>query len=270
MMRRVDVVLVERGLCRSREAARSAVLEGRVRVDGLVVRKPSVKVLSGADVCVEGQEDVWASRGALKLLSALEVFEPQGLSVRGRRVLDAGASTGGFTDVVLSKGAREVVAVDVGHDQLIPRLVRDPRVLNLEGTNLRGITPELCGGVCDAMVGDVSFISLRLVLPAIAECLEVGADALPMVKPQFEVGKDRVGAGGVVRDPALRHEAVMDVVRCAVSLGFECRGVVASAVPGPSGNVEFFLWLRKVSGSVQVDVAQIERQVATAIEEGPQ
>lgn len=241
---RLDAELVRRGLARSREQARELVDAGSVRVNGTVASKAATGVTRDTPIVVdEGPRDDWASRGAHKLLGALEAFEPGGLTVEGRRCLDAGASTGGFTDVLLRRGAREVVAADVGYGQLIWRLQNDDRVVVHDRTNVRHLEPGSIGGPVDVVVADLSFISLGLVLPALARCCAPGADLLPMVKPQFEVGKDRVGSGGVVRDPALRAEAVLGVATEAAAHGLRTRGVVASPLPGPSGNVEYFLWL---------------------------
>lgn len=243
---RLDAELVRRGLARSREQARTLIADGLVKVNGVVAAKPATNVAKDTPVLVVEQAgDDWASRGAHKLLGALAEFEPHGVSVDGRRCLDAGASTGGFTDVLLRRGARDVVAVDVGYGQLIWRLQNDPRVDVHDRTNVRHLGASDIGGQVDVVVGDLSFISLGLVLPALAACTRPGGDLLPMVKPQFEVGKDRVGAGGVVRDPQQRADAVLAVARTARDLGLVTRGVVASPLPGPSGNVEYFLWLRK-------------------------
>ncbi|MFF0637501.1 TlyA family RNA methyltransferase [Nocardia sp. NPDC004151] len=255
---RVDAELVRRGLARSREHAVELINAGRVLINGSVATKPATGVETSTPLLVREQPDEvqWASRGAHKLLGALEAFEPQGVSVDGKRCLDAGASTGGFTDVLLSKGAKEVVAADVGYGQLIWRLQNDDRVQVHDRTNVRALTPELIGGTVDLVVTDLSFISLGLVLPALAACCAPGADLLPMVKPQFEVGKERVGSGGVVRDPALRAEVVREVAAAAAALGLRTRGVTASPLPGPSGNVEYFLWLRKESAPVEPDAAE--------------
>ncbi|MXP24010.1 TlyA family rRNA (cytidine-2'-O)-methyltransferase [Gordonia sp. HNM0687] len=244
---RLDAELVRRGLARSREHARAQIADGLVKVNGVVAAKPATNV--GRDTPIVVTETVgedWASRGAHKLLGALEAFEPMGLTVSGRRCLDAGASTGGFTDVLLRRGAAGVVAVDVGYGQLIWRLQNDPRVTVHDRTNVRHLGPDDIGGEADLIVADLSFISLALVLPALARSVRPGGDLVPMVKPQFEVGKDRVGSGGVVRDPQQRVDAVLGVARAARDLGLETRGVVASPLPGPSGNVEYFLWLRRV------------------------
>ncbi|MFF0546695.1 TlyA family RNA methyltransferase [Nocardia thailandica] len=268
---RVDAELVRRGLARSREHAVELIGAGRVLIAGTVATKPATAVEAGTPLIVRTEPDEvqWASRGAHKLLGALAAFEPAGLDVAGRRCLDAGASTGGFTDVLLARGAAEVVAVDVGYGQLIWRLQNDERVRVHDRTNVRNITPETIGGTVDAVVGDLSFISLALVLPALAACAADGADLLPMVKPQFEVGKERVGSGGVVRDPALRAEVVREVAAAAAGLGLSTLGVVASPLPGPSGNVEYFLWLRK-DGAAGYDAEQVAALVARAVEEGPQ
>jgi 23S rRNA (cytidine1920-2'-O)/16S rRNA (cytidine1409-2'-O)-methyltransferase len=239
---RLDAELVRRGLARSREQAAELVHAGRVRVAGTTATKPATAVEPNTPVLVEerpGEPD-YASRGGHKLAGALDAL---GVPVEGRRVLDAGASTGGFTDVLLRRGAREVVAVDVGYGQLAWRLRTDPRVTVHDRTNVRELTPEAIGGPAELTVADLSFIPLTLVLPALAACTT--GDLLPMVKPQFEVGKENVGAGGVVREPALRARAVRAVADRAYELGLGTRGVTRSPLPGPAGNVEFFLWLRR-------------------------
>lgn len=242
---------------------------GRVLINGAVAVKPATAVEAGTPLLVteEADEVSWASRGAHKLLGALDAFEPLGLTVEGRRCLDAGASTGGFTDVLLSRGAAEVVAVDVGYGQLVWRLQSDDRVRVVDRTNVRSLDPDMIGGQVDLVVADLSFISLKLVLAAFVACAADGADLVPMVKPQFEVGKDRVGTGGVVRDPELRVDAVLDVSRAADEVGLRTLGVVASPLPGPSGNVEFFLWLRKQQEPGAPDVEALVRR---AVAEGPQ
>jgi 23S rRNA (cytidine1920-2'-O)/16S rRNA (cytidine1409-2'-O)-methyltransferase len=270
---RVDAELVRRGLARSREHATELVAAGRVLINGAVATKPATAVEAGTPVRVTEQSDEqqWASRGAHKLLGALAAFGPGGLAVQGRRCLDAGASTGGFTDVLLQRGAREVVAVDVGYGQLVWRLQSDARVHVLDRTNARALDADAVGGAVDLVVGDLSFISLRLVLPALAACTRPGADLVPMVKPQFEVGRERVGHGGVVRDPELRASAVLDVSAVAATLGLCTRGAVASPLPGPSGNVEFFLWLTHdpVTAAAQ-DLDEVRSMIVTAVQEGPQ
>lgn len=271
---RVDAELVRRGLARSREQASEFIAAGRVLIAGTVATKPATAVEAGTPLRVVDVSDEvsWASRGAHKLIGALNAFEPAGLTVEGARCLDAGASTGGFTDVLLSKGAREVVAVDVGYGQLVWRLRTDERVSVLDRTNVRNIDAEAIGGPVDLIVADLSFISLALVLPAFAACARPGTSMVPMVKPQFEVGKDRVGSGGVVRDPALRADAVLGVARAAAALGLVTAGVEPSPLPGPSGNVEYFLWLTVPSpgdSATDTDPGALEQLVADAVEKGP-
>ena len=258
---RLDAELVRRGLARSREHASELIGSGRVKVAGAVATKPATGVtLDAAVVVVEdpGHPD-FVSRGGHKLAGALAAFIPLGLVVAGRRCLDAGASTGGFTDVLLRHGARQVVAVDVGYGQLAWSLRQDPRVEVHDRTNVRELTAEKIGGTVDLVVGDLSFISLNLVLDALLSVTTSDGDLALMVKPQFEVGRERVGRGGVVRDPVLRAEAVTKVAELASSRGWGARAVTTSPLPGPSGNVEFFLWLRH--GQARIGGAEIEEEV---------
>ncbi|MCV7195297.1 TlyA family RNA methyltransferase [Mycobacterium angelicum] len=238
---RVDAELVRRGLARSRQQAAELIGAGKVRIDGLPAVKPATAVAVTANLTVAAEERSWVSRGAHKLIGALDAFD---IPVAGRRCLDAGASTGGFTEVLLDRGAAEVVAADVGYGQLAWSLRSDPRVVVVERTNARELTPEAIGGPCDLLVADLSFISLATVLPALTGCAAPGADIVPMVKPQFEVGKGQVGTGGVVHDPQLRIDSVLAVAQRGQELGWHTVGVTASPLPGPSGNVEYFLWLR--------------------------
>ena len=257
---RLDAELVRRGLARSREQAVALIEAGRVEVRGTAARKPAALVEPADPVRVRDDGGPqYASRGGYKLAGALAGF---GLVVAGRRCLDAGASTGGFTDVLLRAGAAEVVAVDVGYGQLAWSLRTDARVRVHDRTNVRALAPEMIGGPVDVTVADLSFISLRLVLPALAACTGPGGDLVPMVKPQFEVGRERVASGGVVRDPALRAEAVLAVAAAAADLGFGTAGAVRSPLPGPAGNVEFFLWLRRDAPPADAD--QIHTMVGEA------
>jgi 23S rRNA (cytidine1920-2'-O)/16S rRNA (cytidine1409-2'-O)-methyltransferase len=255
---RLDAELVRRGLARSREQAADLIEAGRVEVRGARARKAAAQVDPAEPVRVIGEDpgDGYVSRGGHKLAGALAVFTGAGLVVSGRRCLDAGASTGGFTDVLLRAGATEVVAVDVGYGQLAWPLRTDGRVRVVERTNVRTLAPDTIGGPVDVTVADLSFISLRLVLPALVGCTAADGDLVPMVKPQFEVGRDRVGAGGVVREPALRAQAVLDVATGAAALGLGVAGVAPSTLPGPSGNVEFFLWLRRDAPPVNHDMVR--------------
>ena len=248
---RLDAELVRRGLARSREHASELIADGRVKVSGAVATKPATGVTTDLAVVVTDNPDRpdYVSRGGHKLAGALAVFGPAGLSVTGRRCLDAGASTGGFTDVLLRAGAREVVAVDVGYGQLAWKLQQDDRVRIHDRMNVRALTPEAIGGPVELVVGDLSFISLELVLDALIAVTDPDGDLALMVKPQFEVGKERLGKGGVVRDPELRAEAVNAVAEAAARRGWGARMVATSPLPGPSGNVEFFLWLRRGPGT---------------------
>jgi 23S rRNA (cytidine1920-2'-O)/16S rRNA (cytidine1409-2'-O)-methyltransferase len=263
--RRLDAELVRRGLARSREQAVALVESGRVKVNGTVAAKAATQVDAAAPVVVAADTDDpgYASRGGHKLAGAIAAFAPDGLRIEGRRALDAGASTGGFTDVLLRAGAREVVAVDVGYGQLDWRLRSDERVIVHDRTNVRELSLDVVGEPVGLVVADLSFISLKLVLPALQHCAAPDADLVLMVKPQFEVGRERLGEGGVVRDPVLRADAVEDVAAAAAVLGLGVCGVTASPLPGPAGNVEFFLWLR--AGAPPADRNAIDR----AVEEGP-
>ncbi|GAA1120951.1 TlyA family RNA methyltransferase [Nocardiopsis metallicus] len=260
---RLDAELVRRGHARSRGHAAEMIESGFVLVSGMVASKAASQIGTDQPIVVRtpSEEPPYVSRGAHKLIGALDAFE---LDVKGRRALDAGASTGGFTDVLLRRGAAHVTAVDVGYGQLAWSLRSDDRVRVMERVNVRELTPEQIGEPRpDLVVGDLSFISLKLVLGALRECAAPDADFSMMVKPQFEVGKARVGAGGVVREPGLRAEAVSDVAAHALTLGLGVVDVSASPLPGPSGNVEYFLWMR--AGASPLDPAVLER----AIQEGP-
>lgn len=267
---RLDAELVRRKICDSRERARDLIDAGRVIVNGVAATKPATQVEPTTSIALTASDEPdWASRGAHKLIGALDTFDD--VAVHGARCLDAGASTGGFTDVLLSRGAARVEAVDVGYGQLVWRLRSDDRVGVHDKTNVRSLTPDDIGGEVDLVVSDLSFISLALVLPALGACVRPGGDLLPMVKPQFEVGRDRVGQGGVVRDPALRIEVVTGVAGAAARLGLETRGCVASPLPGPSGNVEYFLHLRKTGAELSPEVSdEAVHAIRTAVEEGPQ
>jgi 23S rRNA (cytidine1920-2'-O)/16S rRNA (cytidine1409-2'-O)-methyltransferase len=260
---RLDAELVRRRLARSREHASELIAAGRVKVGGAVASKPATAVTTDVAVVVTADPDRpdYVSRGGHKLAGALAVFEPLGLGVRGRRCLDAGASTGGFTDVLLRAGAVEVVAVDVGYGQLAWRLQSDDRVQVHDRTNIRDLTPDLIGGPVDVVVGDLSFISLELVLDALIGVTAADGDLALMVKPQFEVGKERVGKGGVVRDLGLRAEAVLSVATASAKRGWGALAVTTSPLPGPSGNVEFFLWLRRGEPGIGADeiTAEVQR-----------
>jgi 23S rRNA (cytidine1920-2'-O)/16S rRNA (cytidine1409-2'-O)-methyltransferase len=270
---RLDAELVRRGLARSRDQAADLIAAGRVTVSGDAAAKPATQVTRDAPITIidDRTEPEYVSRGGHKLAGALAAFP--GLEVAGRTGLDAGASTGGFTDVLLRAGAAHVIAADVGYGQLAWSLRTDPRVTVLDRVNVRSLRPEQVavpaepGGAPvrpSLVVGDLSFISLTLVLPALVASAAEDADFVLLVKPQFEVGKGRVGAGGVVRDPGLRAEAVTSVCEAAAGLGLGVQGVTASPLPGPAGNVEYFVWLR--GGAPPLDDGELLRAIA----EGPE
>ena len=260
---RLDAELVRRGLARSREQAAELISGGRVAVAGLTAGKPATQVGRGDPITVSGgDEPQYVSRGGHKLAGALAAF--RGLTVSGQRCLDAGASTGGFTDVLLRAGAGHVVAVDVGYGQLAWALRSDSRVTVLERVNVRELRPEQVAPAPGLVVGDLSFISLATVLPALVSCAAPDADFVLLVKPQFEVGRGRVGPGGVVREPGLRAEAVSGVARAAAARGLGVAGITASPLPGPAGNVEYFLWLR--SGAPPLGTDELKQAIAC----GPQ
>src|SRR5580704_4565484 len=261
---RLDAELVRRGLARSRDQAADLIAAGRVAVAGQTAVKAASQVAVDAAITVEQVSDgpEYVSRGGHKLSGALAAFDR--LQVAGRRCLDAGASTGGFTDVLLRRGAAHVVAVDVGYGQLAWSLQTDERVTVLDRVNVRSLSPAQVAPPPEVVVADLSFISLALVLPALVECAAPDADFVVMVKPQFEVGKEQVGTGGVVRDPALREAAVTAVAAAAAVAGLGVAGVTASPLPGPSGNVEYFLWLR--AGAPPLDQDALRQAIA----DGPQ
>jgi 23S rRNA (cytidine1920-2'-O)/16S rRNA (cytidine1409-2'-O)-methyltransferase len=259
---RVDAELVRRGLARSREHAVALVAAGRVSAAGRPVGKAAQRVAAGSDLAVEPDPDDpgYASRAGHKLAAALATFAGDGLDVRGRRCLDVGSSTGGFTDVLLRAGAGQVICLDVGRDQLVPRLRADPRTVVLESRNVRDVTGPDLGGPVDLVVADVSFISLTLVLPVLVDVAAPGGDLVVLVKPQFEVGRDRLGSGGVVRDVGLRRDAVRRVASAGHGLGWGVHGAVRSPLPGPAGNVEYLLWLRP--GRAALTAEALDRAVS--------
>lgn len=259
MKHRLDRELVRRGLAPSREQAQDLIESGLVYVQGIRAEKSSSQVSQEVSISLKESDEGYASRGAHKLIGPLDHFA---ISVEGLRVLDAGASTGGFTDVLLRRGAREVVAVDVGYGQMVYSLQRDPRVKLFDRTNVRHITSDAIGGKVDMTVADLSFISLTLVVGALADVTT--SSMLLMVKPQFEVGKERLGRGGVVREVEERIAAIEQVQRAADERGWQAKGVVASPLPGPAGNVEYFLWLEPGVAAIGSD------EIRQAVASGPQ
>ncbi len=243
--RRLDVLLVERGLAASRERARALIIAGQVRIDGRPAPKAGTLVSPDALVTVSAPDHPYVSRGGLKLSAALDAFA---IDVSGRTALDIGASTGGFTDVLLQRGAKRVLALDVGYGQLDWRLRNDARVIVMERVNARALTadqlpPDLRS--FDIVTVDVSFISLRHILPVIPPLLGVAGDVLVLVKPQFEAGRGEVGKGGIVRDPRIHRRVIDEVTSVADTLGLKRIGVIESPIAGMEGNREFLLHLRR-------------------------
>lgn len=261
---RLDKSLVAEGVVHSRTRAHQLIASGKVKVDGEVATKASSKIHAGQRIELT-QSDQWVSRAAYKLLGALDAF-PQ-ISVEGQRCLDAGASTGGFTQVLLSWGAAEVVAADVGHGQLVRELREHPQVTNREGINLRYVRPGDLGNPFGLIAADLSFISLKLVVGALTGQAAEGADLLLMVKPQFEIGRERLSRTGVVSSPEQRREALEGVISAAAQAGLRIKGVTRSPLPGQDGNAEFFLWAQVPAAPVKSELG--DRLVSSDLHRSP-
>lgn len=258
---RVDQALVELGLAPSREKAQALLMAGEVFMAGQRLDKPGTRIPRGAELEVRGRGLPYASRGGLKLEKALALFEihPEGLVA-----LDLGASTGGFTDCLLQRGALRVHAVDVGRGQLDHRLRQDPRVVVRERTNARFLKPEDLGETVDLVSMDLSFISLELVLPAVVDLVRPGGVVVALIKPQFEAGPARVGRGGVVREPEVHRDVLRIVLQRALALGFTPFGLTFSPVRGPAGNIEFLAGFRRNGGELLFD---LEERISRVVEE---
>jgi 23S rRNA (cytidine1920-2'-O)/16S rRNA (cytidine1409-2'-O)-methyltransferase len=241
MKRRLDVLLVERGLVPSRERAQALIIAGVVLVNGERVQKAGTQLAEDADVTLRQPDHPYVGRGGIKLAHALDTFA---IEVEGRDALDIGASTGGFTDVLLRRGATKVVALDVGHGQLDWGLRNDPRVLVIERANARTLDPSDLPGPVDIVTIDVSFISLRIILPVVPPLLEPGASVIALIKPQFEAGREDVGKGGIVRDPAIHSRVIDEVTAAATAVGWVRRGLEPSPIEGSEGNREFLAWFQ--------------------------
>lgn len=238
---RLDQLLVKRGIVKSREKAKSLIMAGAVFVDGRLVDKPGIKLRESVTIFLkEGLFPKYVSRGGIKLEEALRKFQ---IDVTDKVFLDVGASTGGFTDCLLQHGAKRVIAIDVGYGQLHWKLRNDPRVRILEKTNIRYLTPERLGEKADGAVIDVSFISLKLVIPPVSNLLKERAMIIALIKPQFEVGKKEVGKGGVVRDPRLHEKVIKEITNFSRTLGWKEKDLIPSPILGPKGNKEFLLYL---------------------------
>ncbi len=242
MKERLDAAVVARGLVSGRDRAKGIIMAGQVYVDGQKADKPGQQVDEHSRIEIRGEQLPFVSRGGLKLEKAMETF---GLSLAGMICADIGASTGGFTDCMLQKGAEKVYAIDVGYGQLAWKLRTDPRVVNLERTNIRYVTGEQIPEELDFLSIDVSFISLELVLPVAFRLLKPGSKMVCLVKPQFEAGREKVGKKGVVRDPAVHEDVIRKVLDTALSLGFSPQGLTFSPVKGPEGNIEYLLLLQR-------------------------
>ena len=238
--RRLDVELVHRGLARSRTQARDLVTAGVVLVDGRPAAKPALAVDADSEIALTREPERWVGRAALKLLHALDTWP---IAVRGRRCLDVGASTGGFTQVLLERGAAQVTALDVGHDQLVATIADDPRVVELSGTNIRDVDAGALGGAFGLVVSDLSFISLAIALPAMRPLVTDDGYLVVLVKPQFEVGRERLGRRGVVTSPHEHRRVLRNVAAAALGEGLHLRGATASPITGSDGNREFLFWL---------------------------
>lgn len=260
---RLDVLLVERGLAESRSKAQAVIMSGEVYVDGRKADKAGMEIPLEAQIEVRGSVCPYVSRGGWKLEKALRDF---GVNPTGYVCSDSGASTGGFTDCLLQQGAKKVFAIDVGYGQLAWKIRSDPRVVVMERTNIRYVTPEDLGEPLDLSVIDVSFISLKIVLPAIQRLLKPDGQVLCLIKPQFEAGKEKVGKKGVVRDPEVHAEVLEDFLALAGSLGFTVRNLTFSPVKGPEGNIEFLAHLSMQDGqSIRPDVRELVAQAHAAL-----
>jgi 23S rRNA (cytidine1920-2'-O)/16S rRNA (cytidine1409-2'-O)-methyltransferase len=262
---RLDVELVARGLARSRGQARDLVKAGSVLIDGSPAKKVATPVHADQSLELAAGLEGWVSRAAYKLVAALEAFGPRGLSVAGKRCFDVGAAAGGFTQVLLRRGAREVVAVDVGHDQLAQELAGDPRVIERSGVNIRDARAGDLGGPAELLVADLSFISLRLVLPVLHDLVEPTGDLVLLVKPQFEVGRERLGKAGIVRSAVNRASVIEQVVAAATTAGLNAKALCASPIRGATGNAEYLLWLtpRPDQGLTAAQVTQLAATLST-------
>lgn len=253
---RLDLFLVEKGLCESREKAKALIMAGQVYIDGQKCDKAGENIDITKTPEIRGETLKYVSRGGLKLEKALSEFP---VSLKNRICMDIGASTGGFTDCMLQNGAKKVFAIDVGYGQFSWKLRNDPRVVNMERTNIRYVTPSDIGEAVDFASIDVSFISLRLVLPVLYDLLATGGEAVALIKPQFEAGREQVGKKGVVRDIKVHYAVIENVLEFAKSSGFSVLGLSYSPIKGPEGNIEYLAYLKKCDGKSSVSDADIKK-----------
>lgn len=258
---RIDILLVERGLVPSREKAKACIMAGLVSVGGEKIDKAGTLVNADAELSLREDALPYVSRGGLKLEKALHEFA---ISLKGKTMMDVGASTGGFTDCALKNGAVKVYAIDVGYGQLAWSLRQDPRVVSLERTNIRYVTNEQISELVDFISIDVSFISLTKVLTVAASFLKPGGSIVALIKPQFEAGRDKVGKKGVVRDPLVHREVISRVAQAAEELQLYPQGLTFSPIKGPEGNIEYLLFLSKESGEFRIDEQQVAKTVEAA------
>ena len=260
---RLDIAMMKAGLVPSRERARTLIMEGRVLVNGQKVEKAGTQIADGAQIRLLGEDMPYVSRGGFKLEKAIREF---GLSLEGKTVADIGASTGGFTDCALQHGAAKVFAIDVGYGQLAWKLRNDPCVISMERMNIRYVTPSDLGEHVDLASIDVSFISLEKVLPVVRELLSPEGEAVALIKPQFEAGRERVGKKGVVRDPSVHEDVICAVAKSCVAAGLPPAGLTFSPIKGPEGNIEYLIWLRPEGSETEVTKELIARTVKSAHE----
>lgn len=266
---RLDVAVFERGLAPSREKAQALIMAGQIYVNGQKASKAGLSVKPEDQIELHGTQLPFVSRGGLKLDKAMRSFP---ISLEKKICMDVGASTGGFTDCMLQNGAAKVYAVDVGYGQLAWKLRTDERVINLERTNFRYVTDQQVPDAIDFASVDVSFISLRLILPVLFRLLKTGGEAVCLIKPQFEAGREKVGKKGVVRDPAVHEEVIQTVCLIALEVGFSILGLTFSPVKGPEGNIEYLLYIQKTplsAASSSIDIAELVRQAHASLGEGP-
>jgi 23S rRNA (cytidine1920-2'-O)/16S rRNA (cytidine1409-2'-O)-methyltransferase len=259
--KRLDVYLVDEGLCQSREMAKSLIMEGKVYVNNQKSDKAGTSVSEKDTVELRGETLKYVSRGGLKLEKAMQVF---GIALNGRVCMDIGASTGGFTDCMLQNGAEKVFSVDVGYGQLAWKLRNDERVVNMERTNIRFVTEENIGQPLDFVSIDVAFISLKLVLPVAYKLMREGAEMVALIKPQFEAGRDKVGKKGVVRDIEVHKEVVKTITDFSQDCGFEVCGIDFSPIRGPEGNIEYLMYAKKSASDKKDFSEEIEKMVETS------
>ncbi len=255
--KRLDVLMVEKGLEQSRERAKALIMSGIVYVGGQKAESPGQSYPEDSEIEVRGKKLPFVSRGGLKLQKAIEYF---GIDPKDKVVMDIGASTGGFTDCLLQHGAKKVYAVDVGYGQLAWSIRTDPRVVCMERCNIRYVTPEQIGEPLDMAVTDVSFISLKLVLPVAKSLMHGNGEAVALIKPQFEAGKEKVGKKGVVRDPKVHQEVIQEILDFSKGIGFGIKGLTFSPIKGPEGNIEFLVYLSCRGESGEFSAEDVVRQ----------